>query len=821
MAGTGLPTGGNRPPVLLDPSPLVQPDNSAAQTWGALRQTADAATHDFSRLAAQAEHASQLKWAADFELEARGKRIELQTQFADDPESFKREWQAFTDGKLGAVPLKYADHARHTLGKEGLSSLASIEGAALTKTKALAADAVKARLDAAQTDVLGYAYRGEAGGEPFTQAMLDYRAYLNDGVRAGLWSQELADNKTNELAGKAKAESIVGMSKRLFDQKGMEGGYAEAERLLSDPSMKLDPREVEQYRGRISAEMNKWAGFQSADRQKLAVEADILKDKFKVGTATEDEVKGLAQRAVAVRDYKTASDLTRGYARQETLANEAWKPPADTEQTISTLQDKARATPPNTIAITQDDKEALIRTALAEAGNQGADGLAGVIYTVLNRTRHPAWGGSVSDVVNAKNQFEPVGRAGGDWRNLPTGTDQQRAEAGRLIDEISAGQRPDPTGGATYFLNRKISAERGTDFGVGKDQFKAAEIGDHTFYRPGLFGESATPVPGYSVRPGVDPDLIRDLETANTKKMEALKSDPLGYVSRLRGAPALPAVDWTKPDATAAALQERQRISAATSSMFKIDVAPVLTKPELDQMKATWNQGDSGTRARIVGTLARSLDGKHLTSTLEKVAGDNPVFASAGLIYQQNPELALSIVRGTSYIDADKKILPPEKNVRTEVNDFLGTAASSMPQARAAIEQAALARYADLSAGAKDFSGAFDSSRMQQALRDVTGGVVSWGQGTKLFGLAGVPKIIPPKPGMTDSEFGKLIDSLTDADLTGMTTGSGTQIKASEFRRLASLHDAGPGRYMVEIGGGFARGTDGQPFVLDLSRKVQ
>lgn len=819
MAGTGLPIREPRE-VLTEPAPLVQPDNSAAQAWGALRQTADAATRDFGQLAQQAEHASQLKWAADFELDARAKRIELQTKFAEDPEGFKKEWQAYTDGMLGGVPLKYADHARLTLGKEGLSSLASIEGAALTKSKALAADAVKARLDAAQTDVLGYAYRGEMNNERFAQAMLDHRAYLNDGVRAGLWLQEHADLKADELAGKAKAESIVGMSKRLFDQKGLDGGYAEAEKLLSDPALKLGPREVEQYRGRISAEMNKWAGFQSADRQKLAVEAGIVQDKFKVGAATEDEVKGLVQRAIAVRDYKTASDLTRGYARQETLANEAWKPPADTAETIRALQDKARSTPTNTIAVTPDEREALTRLALAEAGNQGPDGLSGVIYTVLNRTRHPASGGSVSDVINAKNQFEPVGRAGGDWRNLPMGTDQQRAEVGRLIDEISAGQRPDPTGGATYFLNRKISGERGTDFGAGKDQFKAAEIGDHTFYRPGVFGESPTPVPGYTVRPGVDPDLIRDLEAANTKKMDALKSDPLGYISSLRGAPTLPAVDWTKPDATAAALQERQRISAATSSMFKIDAAPVLTKPELDQLKAIWDQGDSGTRARIVGTLARSLDGKHLTATLERVVGDNPVFASAGLIYQQNPDLALSIVRGQSYVDADKKILPADKLIRDEATTFLGTAAASMPQARAAILQAATARYADLAAAAKNFSGTYDDGLMKQALKDVTGGVVSWGRGSSLFGLVGVPKIIPPKPGMTDSDFGKLIDSLTDADLTGMTTGSGTQIKASEFRRLASLHDAGPGRYMVEIGGGFARGVDGQPFVLDLGNKV-
>ncbi|MFP5515949.1 MAG: cell wall hydrolase, partial [Alphaproteobacteria bacterium] len=432
--------------------------------------------------------------------------------------------------------------------------------------------------------------------------------------------------------------------------------------------------------------------------------------------------------------------------------------------------------------------------------------------------RHPGWGGSVDSVVNQKNQFEPVGRAGGDWRNLSPGSDAQRAAVGQIIDEIAAGERPDPTGGATYFLNRKISAERGTDFGAGKDQFMSATIGDHTFYRPGLFGEKATPVPSFTVRPGVDPDLIRDMEAANTRKMEALKSDPLGYVSGLRGAPALPAVDWSQPDAAAAALQERQRTAAATSSMFQIGgPAPVLTKPELDTLKATWANGDASTRGRIVGTLGRSLDGDHLRATLEKVAGDDPVFAAAGMLYQQNADLGLSIVRGQSVIDLDKKILPQDKAIRQSVNDYLGSAAGNMPKSRDAIERAALARYADLSAAANDRSGVMDESRLNQALTDVTGGVVEWGGSSWSVSNR---KIIPPKPGMSASDFGRLVDGLTDDDLAGMTTGSGTAIKASDFRRLGALHDAGPGRYLVEIGGGFAQGPDKQPFVLDLSKKV-
>lgn len=820
MAGTGLPPGGNDRPVLLEPSPDVRPTAAlaSADAWGQAANSARRVSGDMMTLAAQAQEQAKLKWAADFELGARAKRIELQGKYPDDPTAFQKEWDAYTSGTLGGVPLAYADHARKTLGMEGLSSLGEIQRAGLAKQRAMTADTVKARLDAAQTDVLGYAYRGQMNDERFVQGLADFKGFLNDGVRAGLWSQEHADLKADELAGKAKAEAIVGRAKMLFETKGPEGAYQEAETLLNDPALRLTPNEVESYRGRVGAEINKWSGFQSADRQKIAVEADILKDRFKVGTADADSVNVLVQRAMAVRDYRTASELTRGFQRQEALAHEAWKPPTATAETIRGLQEKARATPADTVPIAPGDREALIRTALAEAGNQGPDGLAGVIYTVLNRTRHPGWGGNVDSVINQKNQFEPVSKAGGDWRNLPPGSDAQRAAVGQIIDEIAAGKRPDPTGGATYFLNRKISAERGTDFGAGKDQFMSATIGDHTFYRPGLFGEKATPVPGYTVRPGVDPDLIKDMEAANTRKMEALKSDPLGYVSGLRGAPALPTVDWSQPDAAAAALQERQRTAAATSSMFQTGTVPVLTKPELDELKAKWN-GSVGTpavRAQIVGTLARALDGEHLRATLEKVADEAPLMAAAGMIYREaSPELATAIIRGQGYIDADKKILPPEKNMRNEMNDYLGHAAPGA-QTRAAIFQAAQARYADMSRAANDFSGAYDSERMKKAVAEVSGGVVKW-SGSSMYVKS--REVIPPKPYMTSDDFGKMVSTLADADFQEAVSAGNKPFKAADFQKHAWLEDVAPGRYTVWMSDGAVKRADGGPFVLDLRNK--
>ncbi|HLZ85426.1 MAG TPA: cell wall hydrolase, partial [Caulobacteraceae bacterium] len=64
-------------------------------------------------------------------------------------------------------------------------------------------------------------------------------------------------------------------------------------------------------------------------------------------------------------------------------------------------------------------REAIARVAYAEAGNQGDSGLAGVVYTILNRLQDGRWGTTVDSVLNARSQFEPVSRVGGDWRRLP------------------------------------------------------------------------------------------------------------------------------------------------------------------------------------------------------------------------------------------------------------------------------------------------------------------------------------------------------------------------------------------------------------------
>jgi spore germination cell wall hydrolase CwlJ-like protein len=137
--------------------------------------------------------------------------------------------------------------------------------------------------------------------------------------------------------------------------------------------------------------------------------------------------------------------------------------------------------------LSYEDREAIGRVTYAEAGNQGEEGIAAVIFTILNRVNSGQFDSSVQGVIDAPNQFEPATRAGG-WRYLPPLDPWQSVQFETILNLILAGRLPDPTGGALFFQNAGIVAARAAkgrvspylvDFGGTPP---VAEIGDHRFY---------------------------------------------------------------------------------------------------------------------------------------------------------------------------------------------------------------------------------------------------------------------------------------------------------------------------------------------------
>ena len=115
------------------------------------------------------------------------------------------------------------------------------------------------------------------------------------------------------------------------------------------------------------------------------------------------------------------------------------------------------AAPP--FGLSAEDREAIGRIAYAEAGNQGEEGIAAVIFCVLNRVNSGLFEGSVQAVIDAPNQFEPATRVGG-WRRLPPLDYSQSIQFDTILNLILAGRLPDLTNGALFFQNAAIVAAR-------------------------------------------------------------------------------------------------------------------------------------------------------------------------------------------------------------------------------------------------------------------------------------------------------------------------------------------------------------------------
>jgi cell wall hydrolase len=175
------------------------------------------------------------------------------------------------------------------------------------------------------------------------------------------------------------------------------------------------------------------------------------------------------------------------------------------------LQGEHEPLNPATLPLSAEDRDAISRVAYAEAGNQGEEGIAAVIWTILNRVLSGHFQPTVQAVIDAPNQFEPATRAGG-WRNLPPLSRDQAIQFNTILNLVGSGRLPDPTEGALYFQNRAIVTARVAagqvspnlvDFGGAP---AVAQVRDHTFY-----DERAYPGPG---SPPNAPGVSRDGESS-------------------------------------------------------------------------------------------------------------------------------------------------------------------------------------------------------------------------------------------------------------------------------------------------------------------
>ena len=130
-----------------------------------------------------------------------------------------------------------------------------------------------------------------------------------------------------------------------------------------------------------------------------------------------------------------------------------------------------------------EDRDYMIRTIVFEAAGEPEEGKIAVAYVILNRIKSGGWGATIKDVVTSPWQFEPWMTKRADMEKLSPG-DPRYLDAAQIADAVLVGQMPDPTAGATYFLNPTVVRERRGGSLPAWAQGEGQSIGHHTFYRP-------------------------------------------------------------------------------------------------------------------------------------------------------------------------------------------------------------------------------------------------------------------------------------------------------------------------------------------------
>ena len=130
-----------------------------------------------------------------------------------------------------------------------------------------------------------------------------------------------------------------------------------------------------------------------------------------------------------------------------------------------------------------EERDYLIRTIVFEALGETEIGKAAVAYVILNRKMNGSWGDRIRDVVTYPRQFEPWMTCKDEIEKLSP-NDPRYLDAAKIADGVLAGLIPDPTAGATHFLNPVVVRQRRGGSLPSWADGDGQPIGRHVFYSP-------------------------------------------------------------------------------------------------------------------------------------------------------------------------------------------------------------------------------------------------------------------------------------------------------------------------------------------------
>ena len=266
-----------------------------------------------------------------------------------------------------------------------------------------------------------------------------------------------------------RAEADAAVIKKQTADLQSELAQLNANRDLLQAKLNLALYEVTQLRTRLRTAESQ--GVEMQLRLK-AVQSDLEASKD-IAVQAKTKVVELGEEAIQLQ-----SELKLGTAERDKLRKEL-------NQAQVSLKGNRRFQNEGYARLSVDSKarDYLIRTIVFEGEGETEMAKAALVHVILNRQKVGKWGDKIKDVVMRRWQFEPWMTRRDEIKRLSP-KDPRYQDAAQIVDSVLSGRTPDPTAGATYFLNPVIVRQRrGGSLPLWADG-EGRPIGRHVFYSP-------------------------------------------------------------------------------------------------------------------------------------------------------------------------------------------------------------------------------------------------------------------------------------------------------------------------------------------------
>jgi spore germination cell wall hydrolase CwlJ-like protein len=286
-------------------------------------------------------------------------------------------------------------------------------------------------------------------------------------------SQEAAHNLRKELEGARqsshRAEADAAAFKKQLADLNSKLAQINANQDLLQAELNLALSEVTTLR----------AGLRIAETQGVEMQSRLKAMQSDLEVSEQAAVRAMTKATeLGEEAIQLQSELKLGKAERDELRTQLKQAQISLEAKLALS--KRRYIYPG---VDSEARDYLIRTIVFEGEGETEIAKAALAHVILNRQRIGRWGDKIKDVVMRPWQFEPWMTRRGEIEKLSP-KDPRYQDAAYIVDSVLAGRIPDPTAGATYFLNPVVVRQRrGGSLPLWADG-EGRPIGRHVFYSP-------------------------------------------------------------------------------------------------------------------------------------------------------------------------------------------------------------------------------------------------------------------------------------------------------------------------------------------------